>query len=477
MRNSRLACAVPAAVALVLSACAVGPSYRAPASPVPASRAFESAALVPSVAGPVDVRWWQRFGDECLSQLVAQTISSNKDLVAADARLRAARALRRAQFADFLPVITGQASADSRRQSLLASPAGFPIQRDSDLYDAGFDASWELDLFGRTRRLNQAAKAEADMAQASRDAVLLSVVAEVARNYFELRGAQEQLDMARRNIETQNHVLTLIRSREAAGRGNALDTARAEAQVAATEAALPPLEATASRALRRIEVLTGVAPGTRSQDLAVTASLPTLPQDLALGDAGGLLRRRPDVRVAERQLAADTARVGVAVADLFPRVSVNGGIGLSAMRVDALGNAGADRRNLGASLSWNVFDLVHLSQRLKAAGAQADAQLADYQQTVLTALEETENALSDYGRERQRLAHLERAAKASLLASDLATQRFETGVSDFLTALDAYRVAIEADAQRAASRTRAATLLVAVFKSLGGGWEPDAARR
>ncbi|MEY4761973.1 MAG: hypothetical protein RLZZ200_1829 [Pseudomonadota bacterium] len=473
MRNAL----VGLAIAAVLSGCAVGPTYRTPADPVKGP--LVGAELVASVDGPVDIRWWRRFGDETLTRLVSQALSSNKDLVAADARLRAARALRRAQFADFLPVITGRASGTSQRQSqsLLSSPVGAPVQRDSDLYDAGFDASWELDLFGRTRRLNQAAKAESGAAQASRDGVLLSVAAEVARNYFELRGAQEQLDMAHRNIETQNHVLDLVRAREDAGRGSALDTARADAQVATTESTLPTLEATASRAMRRIEVLTGVVPGTLEKDLSAAAPLPSLPQELALGDAASLLRRRPDVRVAERTLAADTARVGVAVSDLFPRVSVNAGLGLSSMRLDTLGDAGSDRRSLGASLSWNVFDLVHLSQRLKAAGAQADARLADYEQTVLTALEETENALTDYGRERQRLAQLERAAKSSLLASDLATQRFETGVSDFLTALDAYRSAIEADAQFAASRTRAATLLVAVFKSLGGGWEPDAPRR
>jgi multidrug efflux system outer membrane protein len=462
-------------VVTMLAGCAAGPAYRPPAPP--ATGAFAGEALVPSVAGPVNARWWTLFDDAALAQLVDKALASNKDLAAADARLRAARALRRAQFADFLPVITSAASADSRRQSLRTVPSNFPVVRESDLYDAGFDASWELDLFGRTRRLNQAAKAEAGAAQASRDGVLLSVVAEVARNYFELRGAQEQLAMAGRNIKTQAHVLELIRLRESSGRGTALDSARAEAQVAATEASLPPLEAAASRALRRIEVLAGVAPGALAAELAAVTPLPPLPQELALGDAAGLLRRRPDVRSAERSLAADTARVGVAVADLFPRVSVNAGLGLSAMRVDALGDAGADRRNLGASLSWNVFDIVHLSQRLKAADAQADARLADYQQTVLTALEETENALSDYGRERQRLLQLERAAKASQLASDLATQRFETGVSDFLTALDAYRVAIEADAQRAASRTRASTLLVALFKSLGGGWETDPARK
>ncbi|MEN9705080.1 MAG: hypothetical protein RLZZ393_959 [Pseudomonadota bacterium] len=457
--------------AVALAGCAMGPGYRQPE--MPANGGFAGGSLLTAVAGPVDTRWWKLFGDAELVRLVDAALASNKDLVAADARLRAARALRRVQFADYLPVIEGRASAQSQRQSLRSVPGGFPIQRDSDLYDAGFDASWELDLFGRSRRLNQAAKAEAGAAQASRDAVLLSVVAEVARNYFELRGAQEQLTVARRNIQTQAHVLELIRLRETSGRGTALDSARAEAQVAATEAGLPSLEAAAARALRRIEVLTGVTPGTLEAELSAAAPLPALPQELALGDAAGLLRRRPDIRVAERSLAADTAKVGVAVADLFPRVSVNAGLGLSAMRVDALRSAGADRRNLGASLSWDVFDIVHLSQRLKAAGAQADARLADYQQTVLIALEETENALSDYARERQRLAQLERAAKASQQASELATQRFETGVSDFLTALDAYRVAIDADAQRAASNARAATLLVAVFKSLGGGWQPD----
>jgi multidrug efflux system outer membrane protein len=223
--------------------------------------------------------------------------------------------------------------------------------------------------------------------------------------------------------------------------------------------------------MHRIEVLAGVVPGSLATRLGAEAAMPSLPTGLALGRPADLLRRRPDVRVAERQLAESSARIGVAVGDLFPRVTVNANIGLSALRFDALGDAGNDTRSFGPSLSWGILDYGHIRQQIKAAGARNEAQLATYEQTVLQALEETENALSDYSLERRRLAHLERAAKASVQAADLATQRFEGGVSDFLTALDAYRTALEAEDLLAASQTRAATSLIALYKALGGGWD------
>ena len=238
-----------------------------------------------------------------------------------------------------------------------------------------------------------------------------------------------------------------------------------------TLASVPPLEATVARSMHRIEVLVGVVPGRLAERLGAEAPMPALPTGLALGQPAQLLRRRPDIRVAERQLAATSARIGVAMADLFPRVTMNADIGLSALRFDALGDAGNDTRTFGPSITWGILDYGHIRQQIKAAGARNEAQLANYEQTVLLALEETENALSDYGRERRRLEHLERAAKASVQAADLATQRFEGGVADFLTALDAYRTALEAEDLLAASQTQAATSLIALYKALGGGWD------
>lgn len=460
-----------ASLALLLTGCAVGPNYHAPQAP--ALEQFAGRDLVTTNSAAVDAAWWHQFKDPLLDELVAQALSANQDIKAADARLKEARTARIGQLFDFLPTVTGKASGSALRQSRGGVPPGTPVTRNYDLYEAGFDASWELDLFGRGRRYRQSVVAAEQAAEALRGGVRLSVVAELARNYFELRGAQNQLAVARRNASNQQHALELVQSRLDAGRGTLLDTARAEAEVETTLSTVPPLEATVARAMHRIEVLSGVVPGQLAQRLGGEAAMPLLPAELALGKPEELLRRRPDIRAAERQLAASSARVGVAVADLFPRVSLNANLGLSALRFDALGDAGNDTRSFGPSLTWGILDYGHIRQQIRAAGARNEAQLASYDQTVLQALEETENALSDYGRERRRLEHLQRAAAASVQASDLATQRFEGGVADFLTVLDAYRSALGAEDLLAASQTRAATSLIALYKALGGGWDSE----
>ncbi|MEP7311711.1 MAG: efflux transporter outer membrane subunit [Pseudomonadota bacterium] len=458
---------VAAGALVALTGCAVGPNYREPATPV--DPAFAGRELITAADTPVARDWWRLFNDPLLDELVETSLKANHSLEAANARLKEARASRREQFFDYLPRVGGSAGFTNTRQSAATLSPGLP--RDYDLYDAGFDATWELDLFGRVRRLNQSASAAAQAAEASRNDVRLSVIAEVARNYFELRGAQNQLVVAQRNADTQNSALDLVKSRLDAGRGTQLDTSRAEAQVETTLARVPDLEKDVTRAMHRISVLTGSPPATLVGRLSIAAPLPMLPESIALGAPDQLLRRRPDIRVAERQLAAVSARIGVAVADLFPRITVNGDIGLQALTFDALDDHGNDRRSFGPSITWNFLDIGHISQQIKAAGARYEAQLADYQQTVLLALEDTENALSDYSRERRRLEHLDKAARASVQASDLATQRFEGGVSDFLPALDAYRSALDAEDLLAESQTRAATALVALYKALGGGWE------
>jgi multidrug efflux system outer membrane protein len=448
-----------------LAACAVGPDYRQPEPQ--ADAAFAGQSLTATAAGTPEQQWWKVFADPLLDELVTEAQASNRSIAAAEARLKEARAERREQNWDFVPAPTAQASATSRTQSIGGQPGGFPVQRHYDLYDAGFDASWELDLFGRVRRGNQAAKATLGAVQAERDDVRLSVVAEVARNYFELRGAQQQLTVAERNAANQKRALELVQSRLAAGRGTALDTARAEAQIETTLSTVPPLEAAVSRARHRIEVLVGKRPGQLTEKLGVMAPLPALPATLTIDDPASLLRRRPDMRMAERQLAATSAMIGVAIADLFPTITLNGAIGLQALDLDALGDSGNDYRRFGPSLSWAFLDIGRVRQRIKAAGARHEEAYANYEQTVLLALEDVENALSDYSRERQRQEHLAAAARASLLAADLATQRFEGGIADFLTALDAYRTSLEAEELLAQSQTVAATHLVALYKALG----------
>jgi multidrug efflux system outer membrane protein len=457
---------------LALAGCAVGPNYREPEIDV--ADEFAAASLLAGEQGAIELQWWRQFNDPLLDELVEEAVRNNRDLAAATARLRAARAQRRERLFDFLPSITGSASYDSVRQSRSGTPGlppGTAVDRDYELYDAGFDAAWEIDLFGRVRRANESARALAQASAAARNQVVLSVIAEVARNYFELRGAQSQLAVARNNAENQQRALELVNQLFDAGRGTALDTARATAQVETTLATVPPLEAAVDRAMRRIAVLTGQQPGALATRLTQVQDLPALPETIALGNPEDLLRRRPDIRAAERQLAAATAAIGVQVADLFPRITINAGIGLTAPSFSALDDSGNDRRSFGPALSWGLFDFGHVYQRIRAADARSAEALANYEQAVLMALEETENALSDFARERRRTEHLTRAAEASRTAADLATQRFEGGVSDFLTALDAYRTSLEAEDQLAVSRTRAATSLVTIYKALGGGWE------
>lgn len=460
---------VGAITAGLLAGCAVGPDYKEPSPAV--EGAFVGKSLVEATTGTPLQQWWTVFADPLLDELVREALASNRDLAAAEARLRQARAERREQNWDFVPAPTLQASATSRRQSLGGTPGGMPVQRNYDLYDAGFDASWELDLFGRVRRGNQAARAILGAAVASRDAVRLSVVAELARNYLELRGAQQQLTVAERNAGNQRRALDLVQARLDAGRGTGLDTARAEAQIETTLSMVPPLEAAVARARHRIEVLVGQQPGKMSERLGTMAAMPALPASLTLDDPASLLRRRPDLRVAERQLAATSALIGVAIADLFPTITLNGAIGVQALDIDALGDPGNDYRRFGPSLSWAFLDIGRVRQRITAAGARHEEAYANYEQTVLLALEDVENALSDYSRERRRQEHLAAAARASVLAADLANQRFEGGIADFLTALDANRTALEAEDLLARSQTSAAAALVALYKALGVGGE------
>jgi multidrug efflux system outer membrane protein len=297
------------------------------------------------------------------------------------------------------------------------------------------------------------------------------VTAEVARTYFELRGEQAELAVLQRNADNQQQTVDLTNSLLDAGRGTELDTARAKAQLDTTLAEIPPLRATVEKSIHRLSVLTGREPDALSALLSPAGNLPQLPQMAAVGDPAGLLRRRPDIRVAERHLAASTAQIGVAVGDLFPKVTFSGNFGYAAGDLAALGTAGSKTFLIGPSISWAAFDLGRVRARIAGARAGADADLAAYQQTVLKALEETENALVSHARARDRLVQLTAAARESDSAAQIARARYEGGLVGFLDVLDAERAQLTAQDQLAQSRTDAATSLIAVYKALGGGWE------
>jgi multidrug efflux system outer membrane protein len=342
--------------------------------------------------------------------------------------------------------------------------------REFDASQAGFDGLWELDLFGRVRRNVEAARADVGVSAATVRDARVSVIAEVARDYFILRGLQDQLALTQRNAENQFNTLKLTRNRLEAGRGNQLDTARAEAQWQTTLASIPSLEAAIATTMYRLSVLTGRQPTALNATLAPPAPPPALPLINAIGTPEQLLRRRPDVRVAERRLAGATARIGVATADLFPKVTLTGEVGYLAPTFSELGASDSRFFSLGPSISWAAFDLGRVRARIGSARALTDAALAAYESAVLGALEDTEGALINYGRSQTRRDALRVAAAASDKAADLAQKRFEGGLIDFLEVLDAERTALSAELLLSQSRTDAATSLVAVYKALGAGW-------
>lgn len=459
---------VAGAAVASLYGCAVGPDYREPELPLGGQFAAVSSASFTQEDPPAE--FWRLFGDPMLDRLVQEALAENKDLDRARGNLRAARAARRLTGFDAYPTIDASAAHLNILRSEQQLPNVPRDLREGDDIDAGFDASWELDFFGRVRRGIEASRAEEQGAAASlRDAQVI-VTAEVARNYFVLRGLQNQLAVATQNAENQRRTLGLTQVRLDAGRGTELDTSRAESQLRTTLASIPPLQASIATTTYRLSVLTGRMPAALSSELLAPQPMPALPRLTAIGTPDALLRRRPDIRVAERALAASTARIGVAAGNLFPRVTFIGSAGYNGGSVSELGDPGTDRFTFGPRISWAALDLGRVRARIGVAEAQTQSALAAYESAVLTALEETEGTLISYGYAQSRRDTLEQAATASSRAAELAKQRFEGGLSDFLDVLDAERDALSVQDSLAQSRTQTATSLVAVYKALGGGW-------
>jgi multidrug efflux system outer membrane protein len=468
-----IALIVLAMVAAALGGCAVGPNYVKPATPVEGQ--FADATEGAYTGEDVQARFWTQFQDPTLDRLVDDALQANHDLRIALAHLVEARAERhQAQF-DLAPTVT--ASGGYTQQQFSAVTSGFGAPLTERYYDAGFDAFWELDFFGRVRRNIEAESAQVQGAEAGLHDAQVSVTAEVARTYFELRGEQTRFAVAWRNVENQRETLGLTQARLEAGRSTELDTARAQAQLSATLSTIGPLEAAIARSIHRLSVLTGREPSALRDLLAPPRELPELPQISAVGDPAGLLRRRPDIRVAERQLASSTALVGVAIADYFPKVTFTGSFSYAAQTPGELGTSASKGYLIGPGISWAAFDLGRVHARVAGSRARADAALATYEQTVLRALEETENSLITHARTRDSLSDAAAAAAASQTAARIARTRYEGGLVDFLDVLDAERTQLVDEDRLAQSRTDAATSLVAVYKALGGGWQGAPAPR
>jgi multidrug efflux system outer membrane protein len=461
-------CALIAVIIGALGGCAVGPNYHRPETPV--DPRFANAGEPGFTETEAVEHYWTGFDDPMLNGLIEDALAHNKDLSAAEANLRAARAAARLAGFDQYPTATLAASYTHSLDSREQLPGIDMHDREFDAAQAGFDGLWELDLFGRVRRNVEAARGDLGAAAATLQDARVSVIAEVARDYFILRGLQDQLALTERNADNQFSSLKITRNRLEAGRGNELDTSRAEAQWQTTLASIPSLQASIATTCYRLSVLSGRQPTALNASLASLAPMPALPPLNAIGTPEQLLRRRPDVRVAERRLAAATARVGVAVGDLFPKVTLVGEVGYFAPTFGDFGKSEARFFSIGPSISWAAFDLGRVQARISSAKAQTDQALAVYEGAVLGALEDTEGALISYGRSQSRREALQVAAAASDKAADLARKRFEGGLIDFLEVLDAERTALSAELLLSQSRTDAATSLIAVYKALGAGW-------
>jgi len=389
----------------------------------------------------------------------------------ATALLRETRALYSLERYDILPTVTAAGGYSRQMESNTLFPGATRDQRTFGFWSAGFDATWELDVFGRIRRSNEAAFAEVGASEASRRDVLVTLLSEVARNYFEYLGSRYQLEVARRNAKVQDESLTFVTTRFDAGRGTQLDVARARAELQSTFALIPPIEAASLQAKNRLAVLLGEMPTRFVLETPPPAPLGKLPPLVAVGKPEDLLRRRPDIRRAERELAAATARIGVATADLFPRLGFTGTFGPQAQTMAALFQAGSMAYSFGPTLTWAFLDLGRVAARIRAADAHADAELSRYEQTVLLALEDTENALMQVGRTRERRDALVAAVAASQEAARLADARYQAGAVDFLASLDAQRTVLSFQLQLSESQTRTVTALIALYKALGGGWQ------
>jgi multidrug efflux system outer membrane protein len=457
------------ASALLLSACAVGPDYKTPVqAPVVLQNAPAGAF---STAAP-EADWWKAFNDPVLDGLISQSLTGNLDIRIAVARVDEARALFKDARLDQVPRVTASGAYQKSDQQ---QPGSNGQRVESETYQAGFDAGWEIDLFGRVRRGVESARAEAGAARADLRDAQVTIAAEVARNYLELRGAQARLAVANRNLDTQRETLRLTKVRYDAGAGNPIDVASAQARLNATEAVIPALITAETRANYRLCVLVGKRPGELDATLVATstgngAEVTPLIAALPIGDASDLLRRRPDVQAAERRLAAQTAKVGVATADLFPRVRVTGFIGFLSGSASGLGNSASQAWSVAPSVSWPALDLGGAHQRLKAAQARNDANLANYDQTVLRALEDLETALVAYRQQQAQLVSLTNQAAASRRAAELARIQYKEGGIDFLVLLDAERTLLAAEDSLTVAETGVNTNVVAIYKALGGGW-------
>lgn len=476
MKPSHLS--IVAVLAILAGGCAdipsVGPDYHQPATKAPAHWS-EPLAGGETNSAAATAAWWKNFHDAELDSLITRAVSSNLDLRIAQSRVREARGQYSGAFGDLWPTVDVGGSYDRWRQSQyqpVLGDFGVPSSAfENNLYQAGFDASWEIDVFGGKRRAVEAARAQLSATALGQRDIQVTLLGEVARNYVELRGFQKRLAIANQNIEAQEKALAITQNRFTNGLATDLDVEQAKTVLATTRAAVPTLESSIETTVHRLEVLIGQQPGTLQMELAAAAPLPSQPPQVPVGLPSELLLRRPDVSRAERQLAAATANIGVARSDLFPKFYLTGSVGSESISASDWFTSGSRFWSLGPTVQWRIFDAGRIRANIKVKNAQQEQALAAYEQTVLTAFEEVEDNLVLYAKEQVRRRSLEDAVVASQKSLDTANRLYASGLADFIHVLDAERSLYQAQDALAQSDCAVSANLIALYKSLGGGWE------
>lgn len=452
---------------LFSSGCLVGPDYKPPKPALPEK--WRQAADPAVKTSEKNIRdWWRVFNDPVMTSLIQRAAQGNLDLRAAVAKVKQARAQVGAASGSLVPALDGTGQASKQRTSEHSSP---PSGTTTESYNLGLETSWEIDLFGRIRRSVEAAKADYQASEEDRVDVMITLYAEVASTYLDVRTTQARLASVRENIISQQRVLELTRSRFRNGLATALDVSQAETVLGSSEAEIPPLNTQLNQDINALALLLGLHPGALHEELRSPAPIPIPPASVTMGLPADLLRRRPDIRAAERSLAAETARIGVATADLYPSFSLTGSFGVAAGNTSGLLKSGSEFFTLGLPFSWNLFDGGRVRSQIKAQDAVAEQALLNYEQTVLAALNEVDNAYVAYTQQRIRVQALERTVAASERSLALAIKLYKDGLSDFQSVLDAQRTLFSYDDYYAAAKGEAASDLVLLYKALGGGWD------
>jgi len=457
-----------ASVGLLLGGCLkVGPDYEPPEVKTPQNwRVPDSPHLVP---GEADIRsWWEVFRDPLLVSLVNQAAASNLDLKSAVAKVKEARARLGVARGGLLPSAEAAGNATRQRGSENTfTPAGFTY----DTYDGSLGGSWEIDLFGRIRRSVEAARADYQASQEDRVGVMVSLYAEMASSYIQVRTIQARLAAAEKNILSQKEVLELTKVRFKNGLATGLDVSQAEQVLASSEAEVPLLYDSLNQAANAVALLLARPPGAVEAELADPRPIPSPPARVALGLPADLLRQRPDVRSAERQLAAATARIGEATADLYPTFSLVGSIGLASKETGTLFNSGSRYYSFGPGFTWNLFAGGSIRAQIKVQDALTEQALLAYELSVLTALNEVDNAIIGFFQQGRRVEALQRSVTAAERTLELSLRLYKEGLKDFQSVLDAQRSLFDADNQLAQARGQLASGLVTLYKAMGGGWQ------